>query len=275
MESRSNTDGAQNNVCYAVIPSGSIIYAVHNISTSEAWGIVEIGKGRLYQGSWTEDRFNDVIVAVDINTRQMLAVYRINGDQTETILDVNEIVSGVCTVDSYLIWEGALFQGIPCGYGRILSPQKDLLYEGFRFNINNICYGKLYKGGSLVYEGMICNDKRHGVSVMSEEHINHWINNQWVTVKECVLFYRGPSYETSSFIEQLTIGDRCFSNLNSLSIRFYPFLSKLIVGCFCFTRNQPDGHLCLFSLPSLESITIHNDSFTTVDSIILEGSGLM
>lgn len=268
MDLGSNTDGVHNNVCYAVIPTGAIVYAVHNISTSEAWGIVEIGKGRLYQGSWKENRFNGVIVAVDINTKQMLAVYRINGDQTETILDVSEIVSGVCTVDSYLIWEGAMFKGIPCGYGRILSPQKDLLYEGFRFNINNICYGKKYQSGILVYEGMICNDKRHGISVMSKEHINHWINDNWVTVKECHLFSRGPE-EISSFIEELIITDRCCSNVSSFSIRFYPYLSRILIGNHCFSKYQP-GHFCLSSLPSLKSVIIQSDSFTTVDSISVE-----
>ena len=64
-------------------------------------------------------------------------------------------------------WEGDVLNGEPCGWGVVYDKDNNKVYEGFRVDGVDACYGRSYYPGTsqIEYDGMLCDGKRHGKGV--------------------------------------------------------------------------------------------------------------
>lgn len=257
-------------ICCIQIPKKSKVYSGFDISSSESWGIVEMPSNRLYQGSWKGNRFNNTVVVVDMNSKQLLSVYQIENEKVVNTVGMDGVYIGECNINNSTdIWKGHIQQGVPCGYGKIVSSLGEVKFEGFRFNLNNVCYGKLFHEGSLLYEGMICNDKRHGVAYYSTEKSAQWINDQsWIPKK--YIIQPNSSYQINSFLEHLEIETNSVQSTSSLVLSFFQCLQTISIGQKCYSLAE-EGICCFSDLPKLQSLMFGQNSFVSTTTVELKG----
>ena len=269
MSEAQSTQTPINSLCIIRIPDNARIYSVLDFESSKSWGLVEIQSGVIYQGSWVGNEFQNEVVAVNIHTKQLLCLYRVSNHQATELINVMDSYEGTCEItDASDIWEGTMYQGIPCGYGHIYSRSGETLYEGFRFHTNNICYGKFYESEQLVYKGMICNSFRHGLADFSESGKVNWIHDT-DDIAEKISIFPNLSTEIHSFISQLHIESHCCSSSSSFYISLFPNLKSVEIGDYCCTDLISYGSCSIDNLPCLETLRIGSHSFCHTNTLSL------
>ena len=258
----------ENPVCSLSIPIASTVYSVYNIKTCESWGVVNLGSSIVYQGYWVEDKFTEYIPVVDIQKKRMLALYQITGDSYQEVINVKEIYSGSLLLEDGNYWIGHIYANIPCGYGTITSTDGKVYYQGFRFNTDNICYGTYYENEAKVYQGMICKNKRHGLSTFPNNP-RQWINNI-IPIQRAIVVSNDSSPEIHSCIDRLSIQDDSFVSVSSsFMIMCFPCIQEIVIGKRCFSSQM--RQCCFINLPSLQKVIIQERSFYNVHRVQFQG----
>ena len=94
---------------------------------------------------------------VDVPSRRVLRVSgeEVRGIKHNQVLDLS---------DEEERWEGDVKDNKPFGWGVLYDRDNHMVYEGFRIDDMNACYGKRYYpfGGVIEYEGGWCEGKRWG-----------------------------------------------------------------------------------------------------------------
>ena len=171
-------------------------------------------------------------------------------DEIETRNDIIDKENGIR-------FEGSVFEGIPFGFGYLFDENGNKIYEGIMINWNRMGYGISYNDkGMMEYEGYWCNDLRCGYGKSFDNEGNVIFEGNWYHGNHADE-YEGDGNDLNSEVKRLKLNDNCI--LNDFDISLFLNLEELIIGNDCFSNAnlfKIDG------LNHLKSIKIGNNSFT-------------
>ena len=196
------------------------------------------------------------VVVVDVDKRRLLKVNEddLSGMKHNEIVDLNEDGDR---------WEGDVLNGKPCGWGMLYNKDNFVMYEGFRVDDTNVCYGRSYYAdvSRIEYDGEICEGLRWGEGVQYDRngdivYEGKWLNDEHdykvVTIQNSEPFH--------SLIEHLVVSDSCCNRekLSVFDLSVMPSLKSLEVGTRCFTYVE---EVKMIGMKELESVVIKGKCF--------------
>ena len=146
---------------------------------NKSWSVSQIvnGVSRLEDGMIVEYGSRGRIVRVDVNKKELLEVEGVDLSEMKH----NEILDLSVEGDR---WEGDVLNGNPCGWGVLFDKNNERVYEGFRIDEKNVCYGRTYYSdiSRLEYEGEWCDGGRWGRGVQYDRngvvvYDGEWLND--------------------------------------------------------------------------------------------------
>ena len=205
-----------------------------------------------------ELRLNRVI-EVDIDSHEVLKVNGgdVIGIEHAKVLDLN---------DDGERWEGDVLNNKPYGWGVLYDSENRMVYEGFRIDDVNVCYGRSYYSdvGVVEYEGEWYKGKRWGRGVWYDrkgevKQYGEWMNDDNEIEKQVVL--NGWNHLLHCFIEELIVNKKSCNGRewSALDLSFMSHLRLLQVGDECFENVK---EVKLIGLSELERVVIGEKSFT-------------
>ena len=224
--------------------SWSVSHIMNGVSRLENGVIVEYGSGR--------------IVRVDVNKKELLEVEGVDLSEVKH----NEILDLSVEGDR---WEGDVLNGIPCGWGVLYDKNNERVYEGFRIDEKNVCYGRTYYSdiSRLEYEGEWCDGGRWGRGVLFDRngvvvYDGEWLNDDRLEKRVKI---RSATVLLHNHVEALSVSNGCCNEegLTELDLRGFVNLRELKVGNKCFEYVD---EVKLIGLSELESVCIGMNSFT-------------
>ena len=127
------------------------------------------------------------VIEVDAVSRTLI---RVNGEDVkgiehDQVLDLS---------DEGERWEGDVFNNQPYGWGVYYDSENRMVYEGFRIEDMNVCYGTKYYSDvqKVEYKGGICEGKRWGRGTLFDRtgktvFDGEWMNDDNMIEKRVVL----------------------------------------------------------------------------------------
>ena len=161
-------------------------------------------------------------------------------------------------------WEGDVLHNEPYGWGVLYDSENRKMYEGFRLNEVNMCYGIQYYSDiqKIEYEGGWCNGKRWGRGIQYDRNGNTMFDGEWMNDEHLQKRVEVTSDDPllHNHIEELTIADNSCNGKDweTLDLELLPNLRELQVGddcCEAVVRLLLHGK-------SLERVVIGENSFT-------------
>ena len=203
------------------------------------------------------------VIEVDIASHTLL---RVNGE------DVNGIEHAqlLNLSDDGERWEGDVLQNKPYGWGVLYDKEGEKMYEGFRIDKVNVCYGTQYYPDiqKVEYEGEWFEGKRWGRGIQYDRHGNtvfdgEWMNDEHAETTVTItdgngLFYNhlevlivsdgccnGNEWKAFDFslipyLRELQVGNHCFRYVKEVRMAEMNALDRVVIGDVCFT-SQEDG----------------------------------
>ena len=230
------------------------------LECNKSWRVSNILKGvsRLENGVIVEYVSRERIVWVDVNKKELLEVEGVNlsGLQHNQIVDLS--VEG----DR---WEGDVLDGKPYGWGVLFDKEGTMVYEGFRIDEKNVCYGRRYYADipRVEYEGEWCDGVRWGRGVLFDRngvvvYDGEWLNDDRLEKRVNIT---SASMLLHNHVEELRVSDGCCNgrDLTELDLRGFVNLKKWSVGSNCFDSVDK---VKLIGLRELESVVIGMRCFT-------------
>ena len=261
--------------------SWNVSHILKGVSRLDDGVIVEYGSGR--------------IVWVDVNKKELLEVEGVDlsGLQHNQIVDLS--VEG----DR---WEGDVLDGNPCGWGVMYDKNNERVYEGFRIDEKNVCYGRTYYSdiSRLEYEGEWCDGGRWGRGVQYDRngvvvYDGEWLNDdrleKRVKIRSATVLLHNhveelrvvdwccneeglKELDLRGFVNlrELKVGDECFKNVKKVNICGLRELERMIVGSESFRRDNDSkgGSFYLKNCPKLKSLKMGRYSFSDYTVIEIE-----
>ena len=243
------------------------------------------GVSRLDDGVIVEYDSRGRIVRVDVDKKELLEVEGMDLSEMKR----NEIVDLSVEGDR---WEGDVLNGNPCGWGVLFDKNNERVYEGFRIDEKNVCYGRTYYSNVLrvEYEGEWCDGMRWGRGVQFDRngvvvYDGEWLNDDRlekrvkirsvnVLLHNCVEELRVidgccneeglKELDLHLFVNlrELKVGNECFEYVKKVNICGLRELERMIVGSKSFTKekdeclNEKDGRFYLKNCPRLRELRI-------------------
>ena len=224
--------------------SWNVSHIMKGVSRMENGVIVEYGSGR--------------IVRVDVNKKELLKVEGVDLSEVKR----NEIVDLSVEGDR---WEGDVLHNKPCGWGVLYDKDNRKVYEGFRIDEKNVCYGRTYYSdiSGVEYEGEWCDGMRWGRGVQYDRngvvvYDGEWLNDDRLEKRVKI---RSATVLLHNHVEELCVSDGCCNEegLKELDLRVFVNLRELKVGNECFENMK---EVKMVGLSKLESVVIGEKSFT-------------
>ena len=225
--------------------SWNVSHIVKGVSRMDDGVIVEYGSGR--------------IVWVDVNKKELLEVEGVDLSEMKH----NEILDLSVEGDR---WEGDVLNGYPCGWGVMYDKSNERVYEGFRIDEKNVCYGRTYYSdiSRLEYEGEWCDGGRWGRGVQYDRngvvvYDGEWLNDAPLKKKRVKI--RSANVLLHNCVEELRVIDGCCNEegLTELDLHLFVNLRELKVGSKCFEYVKK-VNIC--GLRELERMIVGSKSFT-------------
>ena len=254
---------------------------------NKSWNVSHIMKGvsRVDDGVIVEYDSRGRIVRVDVDKKELLEVEGVDLSEMKR----NEIVDLSVEGDR---WEGDVLNGNPCGWGVLYDKNNERVYEGFRIDEKNVCYGRTYYSdiSRLEYEGEWCDGGRWGRGVQYDRngvvvYDGEWLNDDRlekrvkirsvnVLLHNCVEELRVidgccneeglTELDLHLFVNlrELKVGNECFEYVKKVNICGLRELERMIVGSKSFTKekdeclNEKDGRFYLKNCPRLRELRI-------------------
>ena len=228
---------------------------------NKSWNVSHIVKGvsRVDDGVIVEYDSRGRIVWVDVNKKELLEVEGVDLSEMKR----NEILDLSVEGDR---WEGDVLDGNPCGWGVLYDKNNERVYEGFRIDGKNVCYGRTYYAdiSRVEYEGEWCDGMRWGRGVLFDRngvivYDGEWLNDAPLKKKRVKI--RSATVLLHNHIEALSVINGCCNEegLKELDLRGFANLRELKVGNKCF---EYVNEVKLIELSSLKSVEIGRSSFT-------------
>ena len=268
---------------------------------NKSWNVSHILKGvsRLDDGVIVEYDSRGRIAWVDVDKKELLEVEGVDLSEMKR----NEIVDLSVEGDR---WEGDVLNGNPCGWGVVYDKNNERVYEGFRIDEKNVCYGRTYYSdiSRLEYEGEWCDGGRWGRGVQYDRngvvvYDSEWLNDDrlekrvevtsaTVLLHNCVEELRviGGCCNDEGLTEldlhlfvnmrELKVGKECFENVNEVKLIGLSELESVEIGMNSFTQHKndasddPNRHFYLKNCPKLKSLKMGRYSFSDYTVIEIE-----
>ena len=235
----------------------------------------------------------DGVIEVDIASHTLL---RVNGEEVSEIehnrvLDLN---------DEGERWEGDVLSNEPYGWGVLYDSENRRVYEGFRIDDANVCYGRSFysENQKVEYEGGICGGMRWGRGTQSDRNGNtvfegEWMNNEQLSkrvvlneenqllhnhIEELIVEnnscnrkeWTALDLSFMSKLRLLKVGDECFENVKEVKLIELNRLERVVIGKNSFTKHKNDfpvfintsRHFCLNNCWRLRELMIGCFSFS-------------
>ena len=201
----------------------------------------------------------DAVIEVDIASHTLL---RVNGEDVKGI----EHKQVLDLSDDGERWEGDVLNNQPCGWGVYYDSENRMVYEGFRIEDVNVCYGRSYYPDlqKVEYEGEICEGKRWGRGIQYDRNgkivfDGEWMNDDNQIEKRVVL--NEENQLLHSHIEELIVESNSRNGIEwrALDLGFISHLRLFKVGDECFENVD---EVKLIGLSKLERVVIGKNSFT-------------
>ena len=233
------------------------------------------------------------VIEVDIASHTLL---RVNGEEVSEIehnrvLDLN---------DEGERWEGDVLSNEPYGWGVLYDSENRRVYEGFRIDDANVCYGRSFysENQKVEYEGGICGGMRWGRGTQSDRNGNtvfegEWMNNEQLSkrvvlneenqllhnhIEELIVEnnscnrkeWTALDLSFMSKLRLLKVGDECFENVKEVKLIELNRLERVVIGKNSFTKHKNDfpvfintsRHFCLNNCWRLRELMIGCFSFS-------------
>ena len=233
------------------------------------------------------------VIEVDIASHTLL---RVNGEEVSEIehnrvLDLN---------DEGERWEGDVLNNEPYGWGVLYDSENRRVYEGFRIDDANVCYGRSFysENQKVEYEGGICGGMRWGRGTQSDRNGNtvfegEWMNNEQLSkrvvlneenqllhnhIEELIVEnnscnrkeWTALDLSFMSKLRLLKVGDECFENVKEVKLIGLNRLERVVIGKNSFTKHKNDfpvfintsRHFCLNNCWRLRELMIGCFSFS-------------
>ena len=230
---------------------------------NKSWNVSHIVKGvsRLDDGVIVEYGSRGRIAWVDVN-KELLEVEGVDLSEMKH----NELLDLSVEGDR---WEGDVLNGNPCGWGVLYDKNNERVYEGFRIDEKNVCYGRTYYSdiSRLEYEGEWCDGGRWGRGVQYDRngvvvYDGEWLNDDRLEKR---IEIGSASVLLHNHVEELRVSDGCCNEegLKELDLSGFVNLRELKVGDECFENVE---EVKLIGLSELESVEIGMNSFTKYKS---------
>ena len=227
---------------------------------NKSWNVSQIvnGVSRVDDGVIVEYDSRGRIVRVDVDKKELLEVEGMDLSEMKR----NEIVDLSVEGDR---WEGDVLNGNPCGWGVLFDKNNHRVYEGFRIDEKNVCYGRTYYSdiSRVEYEGEWCDGGRWGRGVQYDRngvvvYDGEWLNDAPLEKRVKI---RSTTVLLHNCVEELRVIDGCCNEegLTELDLHLFVNLRELKVGSKCFEYVKK---VKLIGLRELESVVIGSKSFT-------------
>ena len=155
--------------------------------------------------------------------------------------------------------------GKPCGWGVLYDKNNERVYEGFRIDGKNVCYGRTYYSdiSRVEYEGEWCDGMRWGRGILYDRngvvvYDGEWLNDAPLEKRVEVT---SATVLLHNHIEALSVSNGCCNDedLMELDLSGFVNLRELKVGDECFENVE---EVKMIGLSELESVEIGENSFT-------------
>ena len=227
---------------------------------NKSWNVSHIVKGvsRLDDGVIVEYDSRGRIVWVDVDKKELLEVEGVDLSEVKH----NEIVDLSVEGDR---WEGDVLNDKPCGWGVMYDKNNERVYEGFRIDGKNVCYGRTYYSdiSRVEYEGEWCDEMRWGRGIQYDRngvvvYDGEWLNDDPLEKRVEVI---SANVLLHNCVEELCVIGGCCNDegLKELDLHLFANLRELKVGSKCF-ENVKKVNIC--GLKELENVEIGESSFT-------------
>ena len=254
---------------------------------NKSWNVSHILKGvsRLDDGVIVEYDSRGRIAWVDVDKKELLEVEGVDLSEMKR----NEVLDLSVEGDR---WEGDVLNGIPCGWGVMYDKNNERVYEGFRIDGKNVCYGRTYysdisrveyegewcdggrwgrgvqydRNGVVVYDGEWLNDAplEKRVEITSATELLHNCVEELCVIDGCCNDEGLKELDLHLFVNlrELKVGNECFEYVKKVNICGLRELERMIVGSKSFTKekdkwfNEKDGRFYLKNCPKLKELRI-------------------
>ena len=232
------------------------------------------------------------MIEVDVASHRLLRVNgeEVSGIEHQQVLDLN---------DDGERWEGDVLRQQPCGWGVLFNADGEKVYEGFRINDVNVCYGKKYYSDiqKVEYEGEICEGKRWGRGIQYDRNgktvfDGEWMNDEYLSkrmvlneenqllhshIEELIVEsnscngteWTALDLSFISHLRLLQVGDDCFANVDEVKLIGLNQLERVVIGKNCFTKKKngwpsydPNRHFYLKNCERLRELKMGRYSFS-------------
>ena len=199
------------------------------------------------------------MIEVDVASHRLLRVNgeEVSGIEHQQVLDLN---------DDGERWEGDVLRQQPCGWGVLFNADGEKVYEGFRINDVNVCYGKKYYSDiqKVEYEGEICEGKRWGRGIQFDRKGEVVFDGEWMDddskIEKRVVLNEETQLLPNCIEELIVSSNSCNGKeWRVFDLSFMSSLRLLEVGDKCFKCVD---EVKLIGLSDLERVVIGKDSFT-------------
>jgi len=200
----------------------------------------------------------DRVIEVDVDKKMLLRV----NDEDLSGIQHNQTLDLSGEGDR---WEGDVLNRKPYGWGVLYDKNSNKVYEGFRIDDVNVCYGRSYyaDNGVVEYEGMICEGKRWGRGTQYNRNGEVMYDGEWLNDEhaEKRVEITKENQLLHNHIEELIVNDNCCNEKewNLIDFSTIPELRVLEVGDDCFENVN---EVKLIGLHELERVLIGKNSFT-------------
>ena len=232
------------------------------------------------------------VIEVDIASHTLLRVNgeEVSGVEHKRVLDLS---------DDGERWEGDVLDNQPCGWGVYYDSENRMVYEGFRIEDMNVCYGTKYYSDvqKVEYKGGICEGKRWGRGIQYDRNgktvfDGEWMNDDNQIEKRVVLneenqllhsnieelivennSCNGPEWSTLDLsfmlnLRLLQVGDDCFEYVDEVKLIGLSKLERVMIGKKSFTKkknsygNDPNRHFYLKDCERMRELKMGRYSFS-------------
>ena len=243
------------------------------------------------------DNEESIIITCDLDEKRMEVKKLKNGKETDYLSNYSSLIEGdkLDLNDNGERWEGSSLEGKPFGYGCYYNEKNQLIYIGFMFEGNRVCYGEeIYVDNNTVeYVGHYMNGLRHGWGSLYDMRGNSLYEGNWLlgnNTNPVMMINDGCEDDgvIHNMITELKIGNNCFNQLRKLEIYYFVNLKRLeigkesfqgvrsfeisdcneleelVIGDFSFCKDQTkgnDGRLIIHYCSKLKTIDIHMGCF--------------
>ena len=235
-------------------------------------------------------------VLVNVEKKQLLNVYKKEMSEVEhnRVLDLS---------DEGDRWEGDVLCNKPFGWGVLYDKDNNVMYEGFRIESMNVCYGIQYYADihKIEYEGEWCGGNRWGKGVHYDRNGNVTYNGEWINsnhletkviwneenlllhnhIEELIIpnnCCNGKEWKTVDFslihnLRELRVGNKCFRHAVRINMEEMMSLERVVIGKQCFRGSSDyDRGFYLRKCDRIKELRVGTGSFCSIKECVIENN---